>query len=199
MDDPDKTPPQLGVLLYDALPDSFEADLLADLATEGLNIPIQRIPSGPFTGIELYLPAAAMLFVTTAYFTGFLQKAGEDHYELVKRGAKALWKRASRLRVTQIASAPGKISNTSFSLTYAIMGNVAPRLNFKFIVRAEIEEAEAEDGICAFLDLLRAIHADQISEADLEALLTYRPVGGTVLVTFDPKARQIIPVNAFDT
>lgn len=198
MEEQDSTPPDIGLLLYDTLPDDFEEGVTDNLEREGLTVKVVRIPAGPFAGIELYLPAAAMLFVGTAYFTGFVQKAGEDHYELLKQAAQKLWQRTSRLRATPIASDPGKISNTSFSLTYAIMGAVRPGLHFKFILKTEIDVAEADEGIRAFLELLRDIHAGNISEENMSSLLNYRPVGGTVLVTFDSKTRRIVPVDAFD-
>lgn len=198
MEKQDSTRPDIGLLLFDNLPGDFEDGLTDNLESDGLSVRVMRIPAGPFAGIELYLPAAAMLFVATAYFSGFFQKAGEDHYELLKQAAQKLWRRASRLRTTRVASAPGKISNTPFSLAYAIMGTVQPGLSFKFIVKAEIDEVEADEGIRAFFDLLRDIHAGKIGEEDIKALRTYRLVGGTVLVTFDPKMRHIVPVDAFD-
>jgi len=189
--------PDIGFMLYEALPAEFEADLVEDLASDGLNVGTVRIPGGPFAGIELYLPFVAMMFVGNAYFSGFIQKAGEDHFDLVKRAAKKLWQRVSPIKVEAIGSA-GKVSNTSFSLAYAIMGEVSAGLRFKFIVSTTVDVAEAEEGIQAFLDLLRDIHAGNISEEDAKALLTYQPVGGTALVTFDPKAKRIVPVNAFE-
>ncbi|MDH4744234.1 hypothetical protein OMP43_09420 [Sphingomonas sp. CBMAI 2297] len=192
-----ETKPDLGLMLYDSLPEGFEAGLLEGLAGDGLTLRTLRIPGGPFAGIELYLPAAAMLFIATGYLNGFLQKAGEDHYELVKQAATKLWKRASSLQVTRIGS-KGKVSDTGFSLAYAIMGEVAGGLRFKFIVRTTIEETEADAGVRAFLDLLLALQSGELSQADTQALLTYQPIGGTVLVTFDPHAKRIVPVNAFD-
>jgi hypothetical protein len=189
--------PDIGFMLYEDLPPDFDADLVEDLASDGLNVGTLRIPGGPFAGIELYLPAVAAMYIGGAYFTGFIQKAGEDHCDLVKLAAKKLWRRISLVKVEAIGT-QGKVSSTSFSLAYAIMGEVTEGLRFKFIVRTTVEAVEAEEGIQAFLDLLRDIHAGNISEDDAKALLTYRPVGGTVLVTFDPKARRIVPVNAFE-
>lgn len=189
--------PDIGFTFYNTLPAGFETDLAESLCRERLSVQSARISSGPFAGIELYLPAAAMLFVATAYFTGFVQKAGEDHYELLKVAAKKLWQRASALRMTTAGSA-GKVHQTPFSLAYAIMGEVSGGNRFKFIIRVELGETEAETGIRAFLDLLRDIHAGTMCEDDLNALLTYHAVGGTTLVTFDPKLGRIVPVNAFD-
>lgn len=191
------TKPDIGFMIYNTLPADFEADLAENLDRDGLSVQSVRISSGPFAGIELYLPAAAMLFVTTAYFTGFVQKAGEDHYELLKIAAKKLWQRASALRMTATGSA-GKVSQTPFSLAYAIMGEVSDGHQLKFIIQVKLGETDAEAGIRAFLDLLRDIHAGTISEYDLNALRTYRAIGGTTLVTFDLKLRRIVPVDAFD-
>jgi hypothetical protein len=190
--------PDISLILRDSLPAEFEAGLLKDLKDRELQVRVLRIPGGPFAGVELYLPAAAMLFIATGYFSGFLNKAGEDHYELLKRAAKKLWQRAARLRITPIGSGEKKLSNSPFSLAYAIMGEVGDGLRFKFVVRMELGEAEADEAIRAFLDLLRAIHDNAVSEEDMEALLTYRPVGGTVIVTFDPKEKRVVPVNAFE-
>lgn len=190
--------PHLGLMLYDSLPDGFEAGLLEGLAGDGLTLRTFRIPGGPFAGVELYLPTAAMLFIATGYLNGFLQKAGEDHYELVKQAAAKLWKRASSLQLIRVGS-KGKLSETSFSLAYAIMGEVTGGPRFKFIVRATVEEAEAEAGVRAFLDLLRDMQSGNLSHDDTQALLTYQPIGGTVLVTFDPHGKRIVPVNAFDS
>ena len=191
-----ETKPDIGFITHNTLPADFDADLVESLEREGVSVRSVQISSGPFAGIELYVPAAAMLFVATAYFTGFVQKAGEDHYELLKDSAKKLWSRASALRMKAVGST-GKVSQTPFSLAYAIMGEVSDGNNFKFVVRVELDEAEAESGISAFLDLLRNIHAGTISDDDFNALLTYRAVGGTTIVTFDPKLRRIVPVDAF--
>jgi hypothetical protein len=73
-----------------------------------------------------------------------------------------------------------------------------PGLNFKFLIQTEIDAETAEAGIGAFVDLIRDLLDDRLAEADVRALLTYKPVSGTVLVTFDAASRKIIPVNGFE-
>jgi hypothetical protein len=196
--DEEESKPNVGFMLYEMLPAEFEAGLVEGLAADDLDVRVLRISSGPFAGIELYLPAAAMMFIATTYFSGFLQKAGEDHYELLKRAAKKLWARARGLRITAVASSPGKLSKSPYSLAYAIVGEANEGLRFKFVLKMTVDEAEADQAITAFFDLLKDIHVGALGEENLRALLTYRPIGGTVLVTFDPKRKQIVPVNAFD-
>lgn len=157
-----------------------------------------RISSGPYAGVELYLPAAVGLFVASSYFGGILKKVGEEHYDALKKSAQRLWKRSSALKIRSVGSA-GKVStDPEFSLAFAITGEILPRLRIKLVLKLNIDEAEALEAIPEFLDLIRAILDDRVSEADLEALLTYQPVGGTVLATFDPVAKRIVPVNGME-
>lgn len=186
--------PDIGLLLYEQLPAEFEEGV-EDLETTEVSVATMRISGGPYAGVELYLPAAVGLFVASSYFGGALKKAGEEHYAALKEVAKRLWKRSSVLDVKAIGSA-GKVSTDSkFSLAFAITGEILPRLKFKLVLKFDTDEAEALEAIPEFLDLVRAILEDRVSEADLEALLTYQPVGGTVLVTFDPVTKRIVPVN----
>lgn len=189
--------PDIGLMLYEQLPSQFEEGI-EDLETAEVSVATMRISSGPYAGLELYLPAAVGLFVASSYFGGALAKVGEEHYAALKEVAKRLWKRSSALEIKSIGST-GKVStDPNFSLAFAITGEIRPRLDFKLVLKLDIEEADALEAIPEFLDLVRAIVEDRISEADLQALLTYRPVGGTVLVTFDPESKRIVPVNAME-
>lgn len=195
---PPEEKPDFMILVSDAFPSGFEDDLVAELDASDAKAGSFRISAGPYAGLELYLPTAVALFIASSYFSGAFQKIGEEHYEIVKRVAKRLYQRISGVRVTPIGT-PGKVSPIrKYSLTYSIVAEIAPRLNFKLILYTEISNEEAERGVSAFLGLIRDIHFDILDPQDLESLLTYRPVGGTVLVTFDAKAGRIVPVDPSD-
>lgn len=190
--------PDILLLIQDGLPDNIESDVRGHLDELGLNIGVIRHPGGPYAGVELYLPTALALFVAAGFFNGVLQEAGKDAYTAFKGAALALWRRASSLNVTAVGTS-GKVSPTErFSLVYSITGEMVPGLNFKFLIQTEIDAETAEAGIGAFVDLIRDLLNDRMAEADVMALLTYKPVSGTVLVTFDAASRKIIPVNGFE-
>jgi hypothetical protein len=190
--------PDVLLMFQEGLPDDIEADVRAHLDEPGLNVRVIRHPGGPYAGAELYLPTALALFAAAGFFNGVLQEAGKDAYVAFKDAALALWRRASSLTVSAIGTA-GKVSPTQrFSLAYSITGEVLPGLNFKFLIKTEIDTETAEAGICAFVDLIHDLLNDRMAEADVRALLTYKPVGGTVLVTFDAASRKIVPVNGFE-
>jgi len=186
-------PPVLGLVLSDVLPHDFAGDVEARLSTPDMPVRVDRMRMGPFAGVELYLPTAVMLFVSAGYFNGFLQKLGEDHYEVVKGAARSLFQRASALRLRMIGS-PGKASSSGFSLSYSVTGELVPGLRLKLVLQTEIDGETGEKGVSAFLDLLRRIHLGDPSEEELAALLAYRPLGGVVVVTFDAATNTIVPV-----
>jgi hypothetical protein len=189
--------PDVVLMLYEHLPAGFEEGI-KDLETTDVSVATMRIPGGPYAGVELYLPAAVGLFVASSYFGGILRKIGEEHYAVLKTTAQRLWRRSSVFEFKAIGSA-GKVSTgLKFSLAFAITGEILPRLRFKLVLKLDIDEAEALEAIPEFLDLIRAILEDRVGETDLKALLTYQPVGGTVLVTFDPVAKRIVPVNGME-
>jgi hypothetical protein len=186
--------PNVAITLFEGLPPTFDMEVAQMLEGSGLDIPVIRTRGGPFAGVELYMPAAVMLFIASGYFNGFLQKAGEDHYELLKRIALYAWRRASAIRLTAL----GKKTDRRFSMSYAIGGESPDGTRFKLLVQMEITEDDASEAIAAFLEFLRALHNGTVTEADLKALLTYPVIGGTALVTFDPRTKKIVPVNAFE-
>lgn len=176
------------------MPPEIEAGVEDELAAPGLPIDIRRMSFGPFAGVELYLPSAVMLFVAVGYFNGFLTKLGEEHYDSLKKVAKRLFRRASKSRVSAVGT-PGKVSSSGYSLAYSVIGEIAPRLRFKLILQADIDPGDGERAIETFLDFIRNLHAGELDETTLKRLLAHRPVGGTVLMTFDVKTGEIVPVD----
>lgn len=190
--------PNILLMFLEGLPNDLEADARAHLNEPGLDFRVVLHPGGPYAGAELYLPTAIGLFAAAGFFNGVLQEAGKDAYVSFKAAAIALWRRVAGLRVTAIGSA-GKVSpKQRFSLNYSITGEVIPGLNFRFLLQTEVATETAEVGIVAFVDLIDDLLNDRMSEEDVKALLTYKPVAGTVLVTFDAANRKIVPVNGLE-
>ena len=189
--------PNFVLMILEGLPDNIESDFRTQLGKSNSNLMVIRQPHVPYAGIELYLPTAIALFVTAGFFNGVLQELGKDAYVALKKAAFGLWKRADDLNITLIGSAGKAPPIRRYSVAYSITGEVAPGINFKFVVQTDMSADDAEDGIEAFITLIDNILNDRLSEEDLKALLTYQPTGRTVLVTFDSASRKIIPVDAF--
>lgn len=188
--------PNVVLMLLEELPDDIEPEVRSQLEPFGMYPMVIRQP-GIYAGVELYMPTAIALFIAAGFFNGVLQELGKDAYVAFKKTAFMLWKRATGINVTLIGS-PGKVSqNRRYSTAYSITGEVVPGLKFKFIIRTDVSADDAEGGIDEFMKLIDDIIHGRLSEENLKALLTYKPVGGTVLVTFDSESRSIVPVDAF--
>ncbi|GHD49862.1 hypothetical protein GCM10017083_22720 [Thalassobaculum fulvum] len=185
--------PIIGVMVADFLPVDIEEDVETDLEAPGLPLAVRRMPFGPFAGLELYLPSAVMIFIAAGYFNGFLAKLGEDHYDKLKRVAKRLFHRSSTIGITKVSTS-GKDSSSGFSLAYSVTGEVVPGLHFKLILRTDIDPDAGQRGVETFLNLIRDIHAGVLDQTTIDRLLDHRPIGGTVLVTFDSERGEIVTV-----
>ena len=189
--------PDILLMLQDGLPDDIEGYARDQLTALTPKLVIRRQSGGPYAGLDLFLPTAVALFVAAGFFNGLLQEAGKDTYIAFKSAAIALWQRAGSFQAKAIGSA-GKISqNHRYSLAFSITGEVVSGTRFKFILKIDVPRNEAEAGVECFLQLINDLLNDRLVEAEIEALLSYKPVGGVVLVTFDVDSRKIVPVNAF--
>ena len=64
--------PNLALMLREELPPEFE-EQFDDLETQDITVVTHRISGGPYAGLELYLPAAVVLYVASNYFGGALK------------------------------------------------------------------------------------------------------------------------------
>lgn len=55
------------------------------LEIDGLNIEINKHPIKVYASLEWMIPPIIFAFFAKPYFEGFLNQAGEDHYEVLKR------------------------------------------------------------------------------------------------------------------
>jgi hypothetical protein len=190
--------PHLMLMVEEGLPDLIATEFQAAIEKLDYDVTVVRKPRGPFAGVEWLMPTAIGLYVTARFFDGFIQEAGKDTYTAFKHSALSLWWHSKKLRIMPVGSA-GKVSRTqAYSLAFSITGQITAGLRFKFMVQSDVGPESAETGINAFLELITDLLAHQIPESDLNALLTYKPVGGIVLVTFDADKRKIVPVDPFE-
>ena len=111
----------------------------------------------------------AVLNVSAGVFTG--ATATETLHPVLQQAALAIWRAQPAL---------------------SIVGDYAQGLRFNLLIGT----GEAENAIAAFLRLIDDLVHDRVSEDDCKTLLTWLPVGGTVLVTYDAAAGKIVPVKA---
>jgi hypothetical protein len=184
--------PEIGLLIQDGLDASFETEFRNIVKIDDERLTIERHSGGPYAGLALYLPTAIMIFVASSYFGGIFKKIGEEHYLGIKSASIALWKKAKILKISAVGPHQKIADYDRYQLSYSIVAGVNEKIRFKLILKMELTEDESVEAISGFLDLIRRLHLNQLIDIEREKLIYLRPVGGTVVVTYDPVNRSII-------
>lgn len=176
-------------------PSSFD-DFVMAVSADDLDLQLAPRPfGGPYAGIELLLPAAFVVYVTKAYFDGFLGKAGEDHYAALVRGLALLRDKLAGIQ-TSVVGPPGKADpDQPFSLTYAVMAEAGEGYTFKFLFRKSLEPRLRGRELECFTSLLAQLHNGKLEEQTIERLGGVRVIGRTILLAYDSEADWIVGVD----
>lgn len=176
------------------------AEFESELAAPGLSVRTEERPkSGPFAGLEWLVPTALMVIIAKPYFDSFLSEAGKDHYHILKKaivrlGNRFLGKNAPQTRL--IYTKGKSLSDTpKYSLVFSVYGEIAPRFRIKLLVNPGAKPEDLEIAIDAFLSALASIHDESYQQGNISGFDGVNPVGGTLLVTYDPSISKLIVVN----
>jgi hypothetical protein len=144
-----------------------------------------------FASVEWFIPTAVVLYLSKGYFDGFLQAAGEDHYELLKTTISTWFTRLSHIRVTYLASANKKLrADNPFTGAISLLAEGKGNA-FKLMFRHEADEEEISQSIVAFLEFLRHFHSGRPPSDFIADFDTSERVDRLRLVYFDVKIQQL--------
>jgi len=201
--------PHLAISYTDDISTEVIDAVADDLALPGLLV--QKMPrpaGGAYAAPEWLIPTIVGAYVTKSYFDGFLKEAGKDHYQLLRKGLKKLAGRftgPNAERVTLI-STKGKIdgSGPSYSRLYSVVGELNGGLVVKLLIRTDTGDDEIDRAVDAFLDFLLAVHNGMLDADAVIDLRGAKPIGKTLLVTFDSDSGALrvvdpIPKHVRDT
>jgi len=160
--------PQIAIFHVNTIPsESFEE---FRSATERPEVVVQVVavePPGPMAGIEWLMPAFVTAFVASAYFGGFFQEMGKDHYLLLKEQLKKLYPKVAGPEAPnlQLVGTKGKVSETQpYSLYFSVVGEGPKGVRVKLLLKKQIAPAEFERSVDLFLDLLRDMNSGTMNE-----------------------------------
>jgi hypothetical protein len=177
--------PAIAISHTQAVPAAVFADFDRLLASSGVHVESEeRDNDGPYAGFEWLVPTAVVIFLGKAYFEGFLNEMGKDHYAVLKRGLKSLYTRlvgpeAPKLTVLSTA---GKARETEkYSLLFSFLAEAEDGLRFKLLIQSGASEAEYEATVHAFIAFLDAFHRRHLSAEVVNELRSTRVSGRTVL------------------
>ena len=128
------------------------------LATTSPEVEVQVIavePPGPMAGVEWLMPAVVTGFIASAYFGGFFQEMGKDHYVLLKEQLKKLYRKVAGPDAPEVrlVGTKGKVKEVQpYSLFFSLMGEVPDGLRLKLLLKRQI----SPDWICIVQLLMAA-------------------------------------------
>lgn len=192
-------PPAIAVSYTSRIPAGTFAEFKRLVAADGLDLQFeQRKEDGPFAALEWLIPTAAMVFISKAYFDGFLKEMGKDHYALLKAGLKLLYVKLLGPEAPNITvvSAGGKTRpDQPYSLLYSILAEACSGYRFKLLLRRSASQQEYEATIEAFLGFVEAYHEGTLDSVSVAEIAGTRVVGRTILLAYDPAAKRICVVD----
>lgn len=192
----------IGISYVESIPRDLIDPFLNEVSDDRIEIVEGRRPDAMlFASVEWFVPTAVFLYLSKGYFDGFLQAAGEDHYELLKKTIPRWFSRLSHIRVSYVASANKKLRDDNpFTGAISLMGEGEGNA-FKLMFRHEADETEIAQSIVAFLEFLRHFHSGKpLSDfiADFEPSerferlrLVYFDVEAQKLRLLDPRPSQV--------
>ncbi len=140
------------------VPDTFDEDLektLAEIDEENLFIAGERKPPEIWAVSEWAIPGLIVLFITKAYFEGFLQEMGKAHYEKLNFWIKRLITKGKNLKITTIASGAEKIDpSNSQSKAISIFIDLKNGQRIKLLFDEELTLSEWHQSIDEILELV---------------------------------------------
>ena len=171
------------------------------LATTSPEVEVQVIavePPGPMAGVEWLMPAVVTGFIASAYFGGFFQEMGKDHYVLLKEQLKKLYRKVAGPDAPEVrlVGTKGKVKEVQpYSLFFSLMGEVPDGLRLKLLLKRQISPAEYDRCLDAFLDLLEELNSGKTTDTVRRRFESLAPMGRTMLVAYDDTLDEIVPLD----
>lgn len=187
------------VLSYEGrVPDEIIENFKALVATEGLNLIIdERLSTRAYAGVQWLMPTVIAAYIAKPYFESFLTEAGKDHYNLVKKGAKAIAQKVRAITLTRLGT-PGKVKpQDPYSPVFSIYCDKDGGGKIKFLIPGNVSEADMETAMEAGLNFIEDYRWKRV-EASLFADVSEQPRTGSItLVAYDPQTKKVSVIDPF--
>ena len=187
--------PDIAIVYEETLSSDLFDNFGNSLKEENLNIVVEARPiSGPYAGLEWFLPTAIMVYIGKSYFDGFLKEAGKDHYNKLKESLSGLTQKTMsipRIEPIIIVSSEGKIrKNNPYSLAFSVYAEANDGNRFKLLLPKPNKSIDYTEIIYKFLDFLNDFHngVKVLEEIGVEEK---KYMGKLILVHMNPESRKI--------
>jgi hypothetical protein len=190
--------PQIGISYIDSVPQSIIDEFLGVVSHPTLDVrsETRSREEAAYACTEWLLPTAVVLFISKAYFDGFLKEMGKDHYYLLKKGLIKLKVKLNGYVAVRLTATPGKVSKEpAYSLTLSVYAEADDAQRFKLLIQNNVSDTEYEEIIDAFLSFLSAYNNRALPKSMLNKLSTAKVAWKTLLLAYNFDTHELDPIN----
>lgn len=180
-------------------PDNFPNEIIQKekdaVATNNLNLKIQKVEKDIFMAFEWVVPTVFGIYILKPYFDSFLKEAGKDHYLLLKNGMKRMIEKGKLIKghFVTASQSSDKLSNSySQSIVVSIELQTKANKHLKLLFDNSLDMADWEDAIDQLLDMVvenyESYPNDTLSKRLAEAIDDSR---GTIYGVINPDTKKV--------
>jgi hypothetical protein len=192
-------PPQIAIFHVNTVPSQAFDEFRRITASPEVDVQVVAVdPPGPMAAIEWLMPTVVIGFVASAYFGGFFQEMGKEHYLLVKERFKRLYPEVAGPDSpdVKLIGSGGKVREVQpYSLYFSLVGEGPNGIRIKLLLKRPIPQTEYDHCVEVFLDLLRDLNSAKLSESSQRRFQAVTPIGRTILVVLDEETDEIVPID----
>jgi hypothetical protein len=138
----------IGISYQEDIPKDFIDEFSETVYEPRLQLRVESRPRGFYASIEWALPTLVIAYLAKPYFEGFLQEAGRDHYQALKKGILQL---TSRL----YGKNPER-RDRKRSLLFSAMASLQDGRSLKFVFPEGVSVEKYEVAVDSMYSLLSA-------------------------------------------
>jgi hypothetical protein len=130
-----------------------------------------------------------VIYISKAYFDGYLKEAGKEHYHVLKNAIASLWGsffgEDRTVRGCLVTSRGKTPRDQKYSITISLMAEADAGLQFKLLFDDESSAEELNLAVACFLKFLEEYYEGSLDPANQVRLAGARAVGRTILLAYD--------------
>lgn len=172
----------------DSMPKSLAENFLEGIDRSGPDVRVHAQAPRVWASLEIVVPGVIMVFITKAYFDGYLKEAGKDHYRLTKRWLGSLAKKCHGLspHIHQIASDERKLNRRSpYSKALSVYYLTKQGNRVKLVYNSDMSADDWEKLTVEFAAIMQQ-HYSEYPNDPISQVLSEFPQDEMLLAVMDP-------------
>jgi hypothetical protein len=165
------------ISVHESLGKEEFSDIQEELGNLELQLSLtEHKTTGPYASLDWIIPTGVILVILKPYFEGFMQKAGEDHYELLKAFFNKLYSKAITPKEEfKIYSAAGFEKEAIFTMHFSVLHHIikdGKRITLKLMFPKGCSQDYFQKSLTTFMKFQAELEDNELSNKLFEKLVS---------------------------